>query len=86
MKNKKLLSSVMVIAMLLPMAACGTPKKTETPVIDGYNLLWSDEFDGKELEPRNGTARHMNRVGQTTSCRNTRILMRTFSCATAISY
>ena len=39
--------------MLLPMAACGqTQKKTETPSIEGYNLLWSDEFDGKELDER----------------------------------
>ncbi len=35
--------------MLLPMAACGQ-KKTETPSIEGYNLLWSDEFEGKELD------------------------------------
>ena len=49
MKNKKLISSVLVLSMLLPMAACA-PKKTETPQLEGYNLLWSDEFDGKEMD------------------------------------
>ena len=49
MKSKKLISSVLVLSMLLPMAAC-TPKKTETPQLEGYNLLWSDEFDGKEMD------------------------------------
>ena len=49
MKSKKLISSVLVISMLLPMAACA-PKKTETPQLEGYNLLWSDEFDGKEMD------------------------------------
>jgi beta-glucanase (GH16 family) len=27
-----------------------TVQKTETPAIDGYNLLWSDEFDGDTLD------------------------------------
>ena len=49
MKSKKLISSVLVLSMLLPMAACA-PKKTETPQLEGYNLLWSDEFDGKEMD------------------------------------
>ena len=49
MKGKKILSCLMAAALLLPMAACAQ-KKTETPLIDGYNLLWSDEFDGKNLD------------------------------------
>ena len=51
MKSRRIVSSILAISMLLPMAACGqTQKKTETPSIEGYNLLWSDEFDGKELD------------------------------------
>lgn len=49
MKSKRILSSILAISMLLPMAACGQ-KKTETPSIEGYNLLWSDEFDGTTLD------------------------------------
>ena len=49
MKNKKIISSILALSMLLPMAGCGA-KKTETPQIDGYKLLWSDEFDGKEMD------------------------------------
>ena len=49
MKSKRILSSILALSMLLPMAACGQ-KKTETPSIEGYNLLWSDEFEGKELD------------------------------------
>lgn len=45
MKSKKIISSILALSMLLPLAACAE-KKTETPAIDGYNLLWSDEFDG----------------------------------------
>lgn len=26
------------------------PKSPDTPAIDGYNLIWSDEFDGDELD------------------------------------
>ena len=51
MKSKKILSSILAISMLLPMAACGQKAKaTETPSIEGYNLLWSDEFDGTTLD------------------------------------
>ncbi|MBR3463662.1 MAG: family 16 glycosylhydrolase [Clostridiales bacterium] len=49
MKNKKIISSILALSMLLLMAGCGA-KKTETPQIDGYKLLWSDEFDGKEMD------------------------------------
>ena len=49
MKRKKIISSIIAISMLLPMAAC-SGKKTETPQIDGYNLLWSDEFDGRKMD------------------------------------
>ena len=45
MKSKKIISSILALSMLLPLAACAE-KKTETPDIDGYKLLWSDEFDG----------------------------------------
>ena len=49
MKSTRIISSILALSMLLPMAACGK-KATQTPSIDGYNLLWSDEFDGKELD------------------------------------
>ena len=55
MKSRKIISSLLAVAMLLPLASCAG-KVTETtasettgtvtPSIDGYNLLWSDEFDG----------------------------------------
>lgn len=50
MKSKKIISSIIAISMLLPMAACA--KKTETPQLEGYNLLWSDEFDGKKMDEK----------------------------------
>ena len=52
MKNTKIISSILALSMLVPLAACGKKAeetgtaKTETPAIEGYNLLWSDEFDG----------------------------------------
>ncbi|MBR4431196.1 MAG: family 16 glycosylhydrolase [Clostridiales bacterium] len=52
MKNKKIISSILALSMLVPLASCGKKAeetgaaKTETPAIEGYNLLWSDEFDG----------------------------------------
>lgn len=49
MKNIKIISAVLSLAMLLPLASCAE-RKTETPQLEGYNLLWSDEFDGKELD------------------------------------
>ncbi len=49
MKSKKLISSLLALSMLLPLASCAQ-KKTETPQIEGYNLLWSDEFDGKKMD------------------------------------
>ena len=62
MKSKKIISSILALSMILPMAAC-TPKPTETeattaatapatetPQLDGYNLLWSDEFDGDVMD------------------------------------
>lgn len=50
MKNKKLISLAMAIAMLLPtMSGCA---KTKTPQLDGYKLLWSDEFDGKTMDQK----------------------------------
>ena len=51
MKSKRILSSILAISMLLPMAACTQKDKaTQTPSIEGYNLLWSDEFDGTTLD------------------------------------
>ena len=32
------------------LTSAATVQKTETPAIDGYNLLWSDEFDGDTLD------------------------------------
>ena len=52
MKNTKIISSILALSMLVPLASCGKKAeetgaaKTETPAIEGYNLLWSDEFDG----------------------------------------
>ena len=48
MKSIKIISSVMALSMLLSISACA--QKTKTPELDGYKLLWSDEFDGKKLD------------------------------------
>ncbi len=62
MKSKKIISSILTLAMILPMAACTPPKPTETesepttapatetPQLEGYDLLWSDEFDGQTMD------------------------------------
>ena len=57
-----IISGVTVLSLLTSCTTTGTSEsttetsattsevvKTETPSIDGYNLLWSDEFDGNEL-------------------------------------
>ena len=65
MKNRKLLSVLLMMTMVTPLCfGCGNTAdlaatesataeveevKTETPELEGYNLLWSDEFDGTEL-------------------------------------
>lgn len=65
MKSKKLLSLIVACTMALSMASCGSSSsdgdssssgsssssqnKTETPKLDGYEILWSDEFDGDKL-------------------------------------
>ena len=49
MKSTRIISSILALSMLLPLAACGK-KATQTPSIEGYNLLWSDEFDGDKLD------------------------------------
>ena len=52
MNNTKIISSILALSMLVPLASCGKKAEetqaagTETPAIEGYNLLWSDEFDG----------------------------------------
>ncbi len=48
MKSKKIISSILALSMLLPLASCAG--KTKTPKLDGYKLLWSDEFDGNKLD------------------------------------
>lgn len=48
MKSKKIISSILTLSMLLPLASCAG--KTKTPELDGYKLLWSDEFDGNKLD------------------------------------
>ena len=50
MKSKKMISMILGLAMLLPMSGCAA--KTKTPQIDGYKLLWSDEFDGKKMDEK----------------------------------
>ena len=57
-----IISGAIVLSLLTSCTTTGTSEsttetsaatseivKTETPSIDGYNLLWSDEFDGNEL-------------------------------------
>lgn len=66
MNFKRVISCVLVGAMCIgTLAGCGNTaatteaeqtseavagEKTETPQLDGYTLLWSDEFDGTELD------------------------------------
>lgn len=66
MKNKKILSSILAVSFLFSMAACGKKETTQTPAsstteateetkpavpeIEGYNLLWYDEFDGDKMD------------------------------------
>ena len=49
MKSKKIISLAMAAALILPCVSCA---KTKTPDIDGYKLLWSDEFDGKTMDQK----------------------------------
>ena len=66
MKNKKILSSILAVSFLFSMTACGKKETTQTsasstteateetkpavPEIEGYNLLWYDEFDGDKMD------------------------------------
>lgn len=66
MKSKKILSSIMVVSMLLSVSACGkksesttaapetsaseTKAESQVPELDGYKLLWNDEFDGDKMD------------------------------------
>ncbi|MBQ0028037.1 MAG: family 16 glycosylhydrolase [Lachnospiraceae bacterium] len=66
MNYKKVISCILVGTMCFSMlVGCGASNtgdvnqpeagaenvvKTETPQLEGYNLLWSDEFDGTELD------------------------------------
>ena len=64
MKKNRIISSILVASMLFSLSACGkkkeesketsaeTPAQTEAqvPQLDGYNLLWNDEFDGDKMD------------------------------------
>ena len=63
MKSNRIISSILAASMLLSLSACGkkdekketsaeTPAQTEAavPELDGYNLLWNDEFDGEKMD------------------------------------
>ena len=72
MKNRKIVSAILAVTMLISLCACDKKEsttiemsdnippsqvetdaeatKTETPEIEGYNLLWSDEFDGDAMD------------------------------------
>ena len=47
--KKKLISLAMAVAMIILSVSCA---KTKTPQLDGYKLLWSDEFDGKTMDQK----------------------------------
>ena len=59
-KTVSIISMVALSASLVSFAGCQgnqrplepvpEPAKTETPELEGYNLLWSDEFDGSALD------------------------------------
>ena len=59
-KTVSIISMVALSASLVSFAGCQgnqrplepvpEPAKTETPALEGYNLLWSDEFDGNALD------------------------------------
>ena len=51
-KSKQILSVILASAMCLSVVSftgC-SGSKTKTPEIEGYNLLWADEFDGKAMD------------------------------------
>ena len=63
MKSNRIINSILAASMLLSLSACGkkdekketsaeTPAQTEAavPELDGYNLLWNDEFDGEKMD------------------------------------
>ncbi|HBZ77910.1 MAG TPA: laminarinase, partial [Clostridiales bacterium] len=65
MKKTKLLSIVLALVMVLPVTSCSSKKKesgesasdtsetevkSEIPAIEGYDLLWNDEFDGEKMD------------------------------------
>ena len=52
MNKRKLISLAMAAAMLLTTASITGCAKTKTPQIDGYKLLWSDEFDGSKMDAK----------------------------------
>ena len=52
MNKRKLISLAMAAAMLLTTAGITGCAKTKTPQIDGYKLLWSDEFDGSKMDAK----------------------------------
>lgn len=52
MNKRKLISLAMAAAMLITTAGITGCAKTKTPQIDGYKLLWSDEFDGSKMDQK----------------------------------
>ncbi|MBO4689180.1 MAG: family 16 glycosylhydrolase [Clostridiales bacterium] len=72
MKNRKIVSAILAVTILISLCACEKKEsttiesmdnippsqvesesevaKTETPELEGYNLLWSDEFDGDAMD------------------------------------
>ncbi|MBO7565041.1 MAG: family 16 glycosylhydrolase [Clostridiales bacterium] len=66
MKNKKILCFILAVSLLLSLTACGKKETTQTsassatetkeetkaaaPEIEGYKLLWYDEFDGDKMD------------------------------------
>ena len=51
-----------------------TVEATPAPELEGYNLLWHDEFDGTELDFNIGVTIPMLPAGPTTNFRNTHSL------------
>ena len=52
MKNKTLLTSAFY-ALVLGLLLCGTVQKALSQAPAGYQLIWSDEFNGSTIDPNN---------------------------------
>lgn len=53
MSIKKLGLTTLVVSGLAASILTGCGSKTKAPEIEGYNLLWHDEFDGSKLNKKN---------------------------------